>query len=45
MFNTRSSRNFESRLGRDNYSVDGMRPFGAAFFWRTTWKESDRVMQ
>jgi hypothetical protein len=19
-------------LGRDNYSVDGMRPFGAAFF-------------
>ncbi len=32
MFNARPSRYFESWLGRHNYSVDGMRPFGAAFF-------------
>ncbi len=32
MFNARSSSDYESRLGRDDYSVDGMRPFGAAFF-------------
>jgi len=32
MFNARSSRYFESWLGRHKYSVDGMRPFGAAFF-------------
>jgi hypothetical protein len=32
MFNTRSSQRLTSGLGRDDYSVDGMRPFGAAFF-------------
>ncbi len=37
MYNARSSRYFEFWLGRDNYSVDGMRPFGAAFFWSWTW--------
>jgi hypothetical protein len=36
MFNALSGRRFSSRLDGDDYSVDGMRPFGAAFFWRGT---------